>query len=83
MRVILGLQLHLLLLVHLDGVQAVFVYVWRLVGQLLCQLLLLHDLLLVLLRILLRLSLLLLLVLLVLLDRRELYGKGQTLERIL
>ena len=34
-RVVLGLQLHLLLLVHLDGVQTVFVQVWRLVAQLL------------------------------------------------
>ena len=77
MRVILGLQLHLLLLVHLDGVQAVLVYVWRLVGQLLRQLLLLHDLLLVLLRVLLRRCLLLLRILLVLFDRRELFNKAQ------
>lgn len=48
MWVVLCLELHLLLLVHLDGMQAILVDVWRFVGQLSCQLLLLQLLLLIL-----------------------------------
>lgn len=46
--VVLGLQLHLLLLVHLDGVQTILVQMRRFVRNLLLQLLLLEQLLLLL-----------------------------------
>ena len=62
MRVVLRLQLHLLLLVHLDRMQTILVEVRRFIGDLLKLLLLLQH----------------LLLLLVLLDWRELYkGAGR------